>query len=353
MESHGIKDGEWYIESKPSVRRAATNRFISPAGRMYAFLSLATAGYQSELALKMEAGQKVPLTPGDVCAATGIRREHFRRHMDELEAYGLAECIGNTKGRIEIYRWLVPREVSKEKIVAARGDNLTVACDDGEPVAAELIAALKRYRIRGSFVAARGDIVEIERMALATKEAELSLRTRVEGCRARPASEPAIRKKGTERNIKADAVPFPAPEPLYVETISSSSVSSEPTTTKVPAYIKVTTPQADAGAILLEMAEYNLGDMDAAGKLIKDVHAIAPDATTADICRVIHEKAPLTLRNGKGTGYLCASVRNAFTGPWRAPAPAVSAETLTDEEIARAKELTDQAFAAEMSKPLK
>jgi hypothetical protein len=198
----GVKSGEYFIDSKPRARRAMKSEFFSPAARIHICLGLATMGFQQELAVKMEAGKRVPLTPADVCRQTGISRQHFRRHMAELEAYGLAECRGSAKGRIAMYSWALPREVQKEKIVTARGDNLEVVCEDGEPVSESLLPILKHFRIRlgdGKIVIARGDIAELERLAQVTKEGELSLRAFAEGLRAR---QPLIRKKETAINIE-------------------------------------------------------------------------------------------------------------------------------------------------------
>src|SRR5437867_12035088 len=104
----GVKNGGYFIDSKARAKRAMTSNGSSPAARIHICLGLATMGYQQELAVKMENGRRVPLTPADICAATGVRRQNFRRHMIELEVYGLAECRGSTKGRVEIYAWAVP-----------------------------------------------------------------------------------------------------------------------------------------------------------------------------------------------------------------------------------------------------
>lgn len=163
-----------------------------------------------------------------------------------------------------------------------------------------------------------------------------------------------VKSKKSSREEKSAAAPFPAPEPLYKETpSSSSSVSSEPTTTKGTANVNLTPPRTDAVTVLGTMGGYGLGDLKAVEDVLKEIAAIAPDADVSDVCRFVHEKAPLTLRKGKGTAYLCAAVRNAFTGHWRIAATPIDAPT--DEEIARAladREELEKAFAAEMNKPL-
>ena len=62
----GIKPGEYFTDSKLRWKRAMKARCFSPAGRIYACLALHTAGFQQELAVKMESGKKVPLRPADV-----------------------------------------------------------------------------------------------------------------------------------------------------------------------------------------------------------------------------------------------------------------------------------------------
>ncbi|HEU0142930.1 MAG TPA: hypothetical protein VFQ79_24635 [Bryobacteraceae bacterium] len=175
----GVREGEYFVDSKPRARRAMKSQAFSPAARIHICLGLHTMAFRQELAVKVEGGKSVPLTPQDICAETGIRREHFRRHMTELEGYGLADCKGSTKGRVEIYAWAVPRNVDVKKIVTARGDNF-------EWCPADLRPLLKHYRIRFSedFVIARGDILELERLARVTMEAELSLRAYAKGLRA-------------------------------------------------------------------------------------------------------------------------------------------------------------------------
>jgi hypothetical protein len=233
----GVKSGEYFVDSKPRARRAMRSEFFSPAARIHICLGLATMGFQQELAVKMECGKRVPLTPADVCEATGIDRKHFRRYMDELEAYGLAECRGSTKNRVELYSWALPRELNKENIVTARGDNSSVSaitCTDGGPVSEALISTLRRLKIQAGFVAARGDIAEAERLAWVAKEAELSLRAHVERLRATGAP---IRKKETEINIEinderayarqAQEAPAPERESSHSSVVSPHSERRE------------------------------------------------------------------------------------------------------------------------------
>src|SRR5215471_3424483 len=93
-----VKEGEWFIDSKLRARRAMKSACFSGPARIHIYLGLATMGFQQELAVKMEAGKRVPVQPSDICAATGISRKHFRDHMACLEACGLAKMEGSTKG---------------------------------------------------------------------------------------------------------------------------------------------------------------------------------------------------------------------------------------------------------------
>jgi hypothetical protein len=167
----GIKEGEWFIDSKARAKRAMTSKCFSPAARLHIWLGLATMGFQTQLATKMETGRRVPATPKDACAAVGIRREHFHKHFKELESMGLAECRGSTKGRVELYGWALPRPVDVKKIVTE-----TVTIFDGCP--SDLAPLLKRYRVSfpPGFVTDSVTISELQRLAQVTFEAESSLR---------------------------------------------------------------------------------------------------------------------------------------------------------------------------------
>lgn len=108
---------DYFIVSKARARTAMKSSFLSPAGRMYLCLSLATRR-GSDLAVKVKGSEVVPLTPGDVCQAIGIHRSHFRRYFAQIEAAGLAECRGKSKGHVEIYSWAAPRARKEKSAVA-------------------------------------------------------------------------------------------------------------------------------------------------------------------------------------------------------------------------------------------
>jgi hypothetical protein len=189
----GIKEGEYFIDSKLRARRAMKSACFSGPARIHIYLGLATMGFHQELAVRLEAGKQVPVQPADVCAATGLSRKHFREWMNCLEAHGLAKCEGWTKGRVKLYAYAVPRDVDPRKIVPRAGTIF-----DGCPP--DLASSLNHFRIRFSdgFVPDAGTIEELERLARVAKEAESSLRAYANGLRARN----AYKEERKERNIE-------------------------------------------------------------------------------------------------------------------------------------------------------
>ena len=195
----GIKEGDYFTDSKPRARRAMKSACFSPEARIHIYLGLATMGFQQELAVKLEAGKRIPVQPVDICAATGISRRHFRKHIDSLAAYGLAKIEGSTKGQFRVYAYAVPRDVSVDRIVPQSGTmyNSFAGCSP------ELKIILNRYgvRIPSGIVPDPGTIAELERLAQVTKQAELSLK-RYADCHlnGRAYKEERNGKKHIERN---------------------------------------------------------------------------------------------------------------------------------------------------------
>jgi hypothetical protein len=167
----GIKEGEYFTDSKLRAKRAMRSPCFSGPARIHIYLGLATMAFQQELAVKMEAGKRVPVQPADVCEATGIDRRHFRQYMDCLESQGLAKTEGWTKGRFKLYAYAVPRALPSTDDVTARV-TLFAGCSP------ELDHLLRHYRIHlpANFVPDPVTIAELERLARVTKEAEMSLR---------------------------------------------------------------------------------------------------------------------------------------------------------------------------------
>jgi hypothetical protein len=195
----GIMVGEYFSDSKLRAKRAMRSRYFSPEARVHICLGLHTMGYQQELAVKMEAGKRVPLTPADVCSETGLSRKHFREYMNNLEAAGLGAMKGSTKGRVELYAWAVPRAVDVNKIVPRAG---TISSSWAPQ---DLQSLLNHYRIRlpDGLSPAPGQIEELERLARGAKEAELSLRAYANGLRARTLYKEERNERNSERNGEA------------------------------------------------------------------------------------------------------------------------------------------------------
>jgi hypothetical protein len=105
----GIYDGEWFTASKPKLQRGMRARCFSEAGRIWCCLGLQTECFQQELAVKLVAGKRVPLQPVDVAAMTGIRKQHIRRGVLQLKAWGLADIQGEEHHRVRLYAWVRPR----------------------------------------------------------------------------------------------------------------------------------------------------------------------------------------------------------------------------------------------------
>jgi len=149
--------------------------FSGPA-RIHICLCLHSAQFQQELAVKLEAGKKVPLQPSDVCAMTGVSKKHFRQYMNCLEASGLAKCEGLTKGRVLLYCYAVPRPPVIPEMVPRDGTIF-------ESLSPEIVSLLKHYRIKVSpeMVTRDGTIEKLQRLAEAYKEIGLSLRECLNG----------------------------------------------------------------------------------------------------------------------------------------------------------------------------
>src|SRR5689334_3752416 len=63
----GIANGQWFCDSKARWQRVSTSMGFSPEARIYAYLVLHSAGYQSERAVTMVAGRRiVPVTPSQI-----------------------------------------------------------------------------------------------------------------------------------------------------------------------------------------------------------------------------------------------------------------------------------------------
>jgi hypothetical protein len=82
-------------------------------------------GFQQELAVTMEGGEKRPLTPTDIRQQTGLLKQCVNRGLVELEDAGLAlrkapDGGALRKGNVLLYSWASPRQAKEENSKRAR-----------------------------------------------------------------------------------------------------------------------------------------------------------------------------------------------------------------------------------------
>lgn len=146
-----IEPGAYYVNPKARCQRIMREQLSPEAGRVHACLELATMGWHQELAVKLERGKKIPLTP-DVCQQTGLSRQHTRRAIAELENKGLAERRSKDggslrRGQILLYSWALPRDNPKKVCSQRAATN-----SDGLPSQFHpLVILSKRLRIKIDF----------------------------------------------------------------------------------------------------------------------------------------------------------------------------------------------------------
>ena len=118
----GVKPGEFQVETKARLRHAMKSREWPEKQRVWACLSLATMGFNQELAVKLERGQAVPLTQGDIEKQTGILVKNVHRCVLELESEGwllrvpVDEARGLRRGEVQIHCYAIPRPPKKPKV---------------------------------------------------------------------------------------------------------------------------------------------------------------------------------------------------------------------------------------------
>ena len=119
---NGIKQGEWQQISKAQLR--SKQRPCYPLKtRVWSTLILHSAGYQSEIAVQMKNGERIPVTAADIASElqrvaakyyheaaireqlTDTTREKVRRCLVDLESDGL--CQRDINHRIHV--WLIPK----------------------------------------------------------------------------------------------------------------------------------------------------------------------------------------------------------------------------------------------------
>lgn len=134
----GIHDKEWSYESRLLLKRGQKARCLGGAGRVFCCLKLHTEAYQSELAVQSVAGKIVPLRPSDVASFTGLPKQHIRRYMLQLKAWGMGDIVGEQHHNIRLYLWMVPHPVDAEAVVAT---------DPWTSVPKELRKWFRRFRV--------------------------------------------------------------------------------------------------------------------------------------------------------------------------------------------------------------
>ena len=118
----GVKPGEFQVETKARLRHAMKSREWPEKQRVWACLSLATMGFNQELAVKLERGTVVPLTQGDIEKQTGILVKNVHRCVLELEGEGwllrkpVDETRGLRRGEVQIHCYAVPRPPKRTKM---------------------------------------------------------------------------------------------------------------------------------------------------------------------------------------------------------------------------------------------
>lgn len=381
------KDSSWYRNPKCRAEWLRGSKLSKKGRQIYACLELGTMNFDQEVAVVMIGKDEFRLmTVDDVARQTGLSERDIRRGMEELKRFGLGEARSSDggqirKGHVELCCWAEPRQPvtpdPDEEIAAARCRNspvpewfpeawAPVQKDGNRTGTLWSFAKRQKIKLEPEIAAARcrnPDVIERgNEVARNLENAENAARAFMDEVSAPPVSTALYKEVRPVRPVRqADADHFPAPEHLSKPSASSSSIFSEtPTTTTAPvAEIKTLTPRTpepppppaaepdEPGQVLAAMLEHELGDLAAAGDVLRDVRAIAPDATAEDVCRIVHQKAPLVRRKGKDTGYLLTCVRNAFTGDWRErkpPGHAVNSHSA--EELDRIRSDTDRKLAA-------
>ena len=109
------------METKARLQHAMKNQEWPEKQRVWACLSLATMGFNQELAVKLARGQVVPLTQTDIANQTGIAVKNVHRSVLDLESEGwlkrtpVDEARGLLRGEVQIHCYAIPRPVKKPK----------------------------------------------------------------------------------------------------------------------------------------------------------------------------------------------------------------------------------------------
>lgn len=218
-----IEAGGYYYNTKARCQRIMRESLSPEAGRVHACLELATMGFHQELAVKLDRGRKVPLTPTDVAQQTGLTKQHTRRALAELENAGLAERRAADegplrRGKVLLFSWALPHKpkaVESSHRAATNFGNYTV----GLPASWEPLTALSKrlkLEIDPEKVVARQSLIEegeeVARNYLEAEKVAARFLERVRAKTTKPASKSVGRKIVKDRTTHTPAAPSaPAP----------------------------------------------------------------------------------------------------------------------------------------------
>lgn len=291
-----IQDREYYFNTKARCRRMMLNSLSSDARRVYACLELATMGFQQELAVVMERGEKGPvtrpLTPTDIGQQTGLLKQNVTRSLVELEDAGLAKREADDNGalrhgHIRLYSWAVPRQPKSP------GSNRARLLPAWFPESWEPLKPLiNRFKLSliDDEVAARDYFEEGAAVARAYQEAEEVAARFLERVRARTPSNKEERTERTEEKETSSSDPLkleeettteqaqePQPQPL-----SEPEIPPKPQESQNLAVEEPETPSQEPDEV--KTVERQLGiDNDAARKIVRETRWARPDATAREI----------------------------------------------------------------------
>jgi hypothetical protein len=297
----GIKEGEYFCDSKHRYKRGMKSPVMSEAGRIWCCLALHTSAFQQELAVKMVSGKREPLRPGDIARETGIPKQNIRRGLKQLEPCGV-EVRGTSKNKIEIYVRMVPRVDSEARQKTRNVIPRDYHFEGSDDEAAELTRLFKAFKIHPSagFKFTRDYILEVTaaygnyenarnglRAVLARARASDAIRTdglksemnrarTADRTRSTAASAETVPRNGPDSDTEID----PDLEPAQADPGASPLSDSIETEGR-------TGPDPNDAALIAEACGL---DLEAAARIRADVLAADPTVTTLETIQLINMK---------------------------------------------------------------
>jgi hypothetical protein len=323
----GIGPGEFYLDAKPRPRAAMKCAgWTGEMGRVYSCLSLHTMAFGSEVAVKLERGKLVPITPKDISHETGgMDRRQVRRALAALEAGGFIERSGET-----IRCWASPRaglELPPVENEKTQGMQYPSDLPD------YLLHYLRRFRPANLPDAAQ--LEELKPLCSSAAELETKIRhilkpdieaegrTRAPG-RKQSASGHARSSDRTRASASSASVVVKNTGKVEIqneiqtahdvllertERKKTSSSSSRNGTNKKPMMM---TPELEQ--ISQTVRQFCLPERSAVDLMIRSCHAAYPNVTAAMICEAVELKGPMAVRKDNPIGFLTVAVPNVLTG---------------------------------------